>query len=132
MNLQTCQLKIKSAPKIRFQISSSVAETIFNSMIQPLVFYCYPVYSCMNNTWIQKFESLYNRAKSIVKKRKAWPTFKNCLKRKIVIDVFKAAQDGDSNYSFKTDGPNTRNKFMMHVPKIKSEAGRKTTYYQGT
>ena len=117
--------------KIRFQISPTVAETIFNSMIQPLIFYCYPVYSRMSNTWVGKFESLYNRARTVVNSRQKWPSFQTRLKRKIVIDVFKAVHNGNENYSFIEHGLETRNKSMMRLPRIKSEAGRKTTYYQG-
>ena len=117
--------------KIRYQLSSTVAETIFNAMIQPLTFYCYPVYSRMSNTWMGKFESFFNRAKSVVNSRKKWPLFETRLKRKIAVDVFKSIQGADKNYVFIEHGPKTRNKCMLRLPRIKLEAGRKTTFYQG-
>jgi len=135
-HLQTMYKRISSRlnmlRKIRHQISPTVAETIFNSMIQPLIFYCYPVFSCMSNTWIDKFESFYTRAKFIVNNRKGWPTFRTRLQRNIALDVFKEINSGNDKYSFiSNDGIKTRNKRMLRLPRIKLEAGRKTTYYQG-
>ena len=117
--------------KIRHQISPSVAETIFNSMIQPLIFYCYPVFSHMSNTWLEKFESLYSRSKLVINSRKIWPSFQTRLRRKIALDVFKAINAGNEKYSFIKHGTKTRNKKLLRLPRIKLEAGRKTTYYQG-
>lgn len=47
--------RIKLLYKIRYKISPNVAETIFNSMIHPLFFYCYDIFGGMNKTWIGKF-----------------------------------------------------------------------------
>ena len=118
--------------KIRHQISPSVAEVIFNAMIQPLVFYCYPVFSCMSNTWSDKFESLFYRAKMVVNSRKKWPTFQTRLRRKIVLDVFKSISAGNSCYEFIKHKKETRNRnCLLRLPQIKSEAGRKMSYYKG-
>ena len=67
--------RIKLLNKMRLKISPLVAETIFNSMIHPLFFYCYEIFGGMNNTWLGKFESLLTRAKYIIKSRKKWSTF---------------------------------------------------------
>ena len=122
--------RIKLLKRVRHQISTMVAETIFNSMILPLLFYCYPIFGGMNNTWLRTFESLMQKAKSIIKMRKKWPTFNTQLRRKIAIDVFKslnAAAIGKYdmiNHSINTRGNNCKRK-------IRSEAGRKLSYYQG-
>ena len=50
--------RIKLLKKVRHQISPMVAETIFKSMILPLIFYCYPIFAGISNTWLRKFESL--------------------------------------------------------------------------
>ena len=78
-----------------------------------------------------EFESFFNRAKSVVNSRKKWPLFETRLKRKIAVDVFKSIQGADENYVFIEHGPKTRNKCMLRLPRIKLEAGRKTTFYQG-
>ena len=134
-HLQTMYKRISSRlnmlRKIRPQISPTVADTIFNSMIQPLIFYCYPVLSNMSNTWVGKFEFFYNRAKMIVNNRKKWPSFRTRLWRKIALDVFKEIKSGNEKYCFIEHGTTTRNKSMLRLPRIKLEAGRKTTYYQG-
>ena len=81
---------------------------------------------------MDKFESFYNRAKLIVNNRKRWPTFRTRLQRNIALDVFKEINAGNDKFSFiKRDTMESRNKRMLHLPRIKLEAGRKTTYYQG-
>ena len=43
-------LRIKMLKKIRHKISPFVAKTIFNSMIHPLFFYCYPIFGDLSYT----------------------------------------------------------------------------------
>lgn len=125
--------RLKMLKKVRHNISPIVAEKIFTSMIQPLIFYCYPVYGGMSDTWRLKFESLFLKAKFIVKNRKKWPTFTIRLKRKIAIDVFKSLHfETDGKYVMINHSINTRGKnCSLRLPSIKSEAGRKLSYYQG-
>ena len=78
--------RIKLLKEVRHQISPMVAETIFKSMILPLLFYCYPIFGGISNAWLRKFD-----AKSKVHPKSVqWPTFNTQLRRKIAIDVFKS------------------------------------------
>lgn len=129
--------RINLLRKIRFKISPSVADTIFTAMVHPLFFYCYPLYCGMNKTWLQKFESLLARAKVVVNSPKSlsWATIENQRKRKMAIDVFKAVNgmtDNHEGYELLDHSIRTRscgNK--LRLPKIRTEAGRKVSHYQG-
>ena len=119
--------------KIRYKISPHVAETIFNSMIHPLFFYCYPILGGLSNTWNKKIESLLTRAKQVIGYKRVWPTWSTQMKLKIALDVFKALSDEKNtiyqvtNHSIGTRG----NKSKPIIPRIRNESGRKLSYYQG-
>ena len=88
-------------------------------MIQPLLFYCYPVFGEMNTNWCRKFESLVCRAKEIIKWHRNLPTFKTGLRRRIAVDVFKALNGISSNekYELIDHKYNTkRNKSSLRFP----------------
>ena len=124
--------RIKLLKKVRHQISPMVAETIFKSMILPLLFYCYPIFGGISNTWLRKFESLMQKAKFIIKMRKKWPTFNTQLRRKIAIGVFKSQNADTGKYDMINHTINTRgNNCKFRLPKIRSESGRKLSHYQG-
>ena len=128
--------RINLLRKIRHKISPGIAETIFKSMIHPLFFYCYPVYSGMSYTWLQKFESLQNRAEMIINNSncKKWATIDIQRTRKIAVDVFKAINGitEHNRYELVSHSINTRsNNSKLKIPKIRTEAGRKSSYYQG-
>jgi hypothetical protein len=126
--------RIKLLKKIRHKISPCVAETIFNSMIHPLFFYCDQILGGLSYTWIEKFESLLTRAKKVIKSRKKWSTWSTQRKRKVTVDVFKAVNNitVNDNYKKVNHSINTRgNRSKLILPIIKTEAGRKLSYYQG-
>ena len=126
--------RIKLLRKVRHKISPTAAEIIFNSMIQPLLFYCYPVFGQMSATWLGKFENLVGRAKAIVNGRKNWPTFETRLKRKIAVDAFKAFNvNANEKYVMISHSINTRgNHCKARLPRVRSAAaGQKLSYYQG-
>ena len=83
----------------------------------------------MSNTWMDKFESFYNRAKLIFNSRKRWPKIRTRLQRNIALDVFKEINAGNDKYSFIAHDTKTRNKRMLRLPGIKLEASRKTIYF---
>ena len=129
--------RIKLLGKIRYELSPPVAEKIYNTNIKPIFLYCTTIHCGQSNTWIGRFESLQNRAKSIVGRNASnWPFIQSERKRKISLDVFKIVHEIDqistvnyeiTNYGLSTTG----NKSTIKLPKITTEAGRKTTYYQG-
>ena len=129
--------RIKLLAKIRHSITPLVAESIFTAMINPLFFYCYPIYSGISMTWKIKFQSLQNRAKSIINISNSltWPTIESQRNNKILLDVFKSLHGLSAsekpthelvNHRISTRG----NQSLIRLPKIRTEADRKTTYYQ--
>lgn len=116
-----------------------MAETIYKSMINPLFHYCYPLFSGLNLTWKIKFQAQQNRAKRIIGTDSAmsWPEIDVQRNRKMVTDVFKSIHNLEPiqnvQYEFIEHRINTRgNKSLLRVPRVRTEAGRKTTGYQGT
>lgn len=130
--------RIKLLNKVRHQISPSVAETIYNVIIKPMFLYCSNIFLGQSTMWTNSFENLHSRAKRIIgESTKSWPSIAVQHKRKISVDVFKCIHGIDANtpfpkYEVISHSINTRgNKSMIRLPKIKSEAGRKSSYYQG-
>ncbi|XP_057294693.1 uncharacterized protein LOC130623235 [Hydractinia symbiolongicarpus] len=125
--------------RIRYTLPPTVAETIYKSMINPLIHYCYPLFSGLNLTWKIKFQAQQNRAKRIIGTDSAmsWPEIDLQRNRKMVTDVFKSIHSLEPiqnvQYEFIEHRINTRgNKSLLRVPRVRTEAGRKTTCYQGT
>ena len=125
--------RTKLLKRIRHKISPTVALTIFRAMIEPLFFYCYPVFGQMSNTWIDKFEYMKNRAKSIIKFHRNLPSFHTSLRRKIVVDAFKVLHNIQPNenlkvikHKYETNG--NKNKFQL--PRVHLKSGQKLSYYQ--
>lgn len=123
--------------KLRHQISPVVANSIYNALIKPIFHYCYPVYCNQSNSWKMKFEGLHNRANTIIHNTGEHSiSIENERKRKAVTDVFKILHkiDNVSNiqYELVNHNINTRgNKSQIRLPKVRTEAGRKTTSYYG-
>ena len=125
--------RTKLLNRIRHKISPIVAATIFRSMIQPLFFYCYPAFGQMSNTWINKFESVTNRARRIIRYHRSLPSFKLSLKRMMAVDAFKIMHGIKSNddasvikHKYKTKGNNN----TFRLPRVLLMVGRKLSYYQ--
>jgi len=118
--------RINLLRKIRHKISPSVAESIFTSMISPLFFYCNHAFLSMNKTWMNKFESLLNRAKLVINSTKSrnWPTVNTQRKRKLLLDVFNCLEFISHRYE-------TRNEYLLRIPKVNREAGRKLSHFFG-
>ena len=106
-------------------------------MIKPIFLYCSTIHLAQNDTWIQKFESLQNRAKQIIGRHASdFPSIQTERKRKISLHVFKILHGIDaistSELELVNHSHNTRaNKSTIKLPKIRTEAGRKTSSYQG-
>ena len=82
--------RIKLLKKIRHEISPSVAEQIYNSIIKPIFLYCSTVNLGQSQTWSNRFEKLQNRAKTVVGQNASnWPSIKVERMRRISLEVYK-------------------------------------------
>lgn len=112
-----------------------VAKTIFSSMIHPLFYYCYPIFGGQSCSWTEKLNSLIVRANQIIKCQHKWSSWSCQRKRRVAVDVFKAVNGitvNNGNYKLVDHKVVTRaNNAKLVPPAIKSEAGRKLSYYQG-
>ena len=90
-----------------------------------------------SKTWINHFENLQNRAKSIVgKTASAWPSILTERKRKVALSVFKSfngiGKINSINYDVISHSISTRgNKNLIRLPRVRTEAAKKSTQYQG-
>ena len=129
--------RIKLLKKIRHEISPSVAEQIYNSIIKPIFLYCSTVNLGQSQTWSNRFEKLQNRAKTVVGQNASnWPSIKVERMRRISLEVYKDIHGlntiNPTTYDIIDHSINTRgNNSSIRLPKIRTEAARKTVYYQG-
>jgi hypothetical protein len=124
--------------RIRSNINPYVAERIYRAMINPIMFYCYPVYLGLSNSANSKLQRLQDRAASIIgPKNCLQDNVVTCRNRRVVIDVFKSLHSlcpnfPHVNFDRFNHGINTRNNnSRLVIPKVKTEAGRKSFSVQG-
>ena len=83
--------RVKLLQKIRPNIAPLVAEKIYNVMIMPVPFYCYPVYLCIVENAKKKLESIQDRAHKIIAPTKTTlmkiDTLDQIRKKRVSIDV---------------------------------------------
>ena len=132
--------RLKLLYRIRPNITPTVAESIYASMIKPIIFYCYPVYCNLSRSANTKLQSIQDRACNIIKSKNRiviWPTVECIRKRRICTDVFKSihkiGHDMNlglfvrQNHSINTRGNNS----LLTLNKVRTEAGRSTFFFQG-
>ena len=61
-----CYTRVKLLSHVRQNMGPLVANTIYNTMIRPIAFYCYPVLMGISNTLNDKIESIQVRAFKII------------------------------------------------------------------
>ena len=131
--------RLRLLHRIRSNVSPAVAESIYFSMILPILLYCYPMYCNISTTSNAKLQSLHNSAEKIVNssnglKRESLVTVG---KRRVFVDVFKSLNnigpEIQLNKFEKFDhGKNTRgNNSLLKLPKVKTESGRSMFSFQG-
>ena len=132
---------VKLLQRICPNISPLVAEKIYSVMIRPVLFYCYPVYLCVGESARKKLQSIQDRAHKIIAPTKItllmMDTLDQIRKKRVSIDVFKSLNDScppplRKMFERFDHGKDTRgNGSRLVLPKVKTEAGRKTFAFQG-
>ena len=110
-------------------------------MIRPVLLYCYPVYLCVGESAKKKLQSIQDRAHKIIAPTKTtllkMDTLDQIRKKRVSIDVFKSLNDCcppllRNMFERFDHGKETRgNGSRLVLPKVKTEAGRKTFTFQG-
>ena len=127
--------------RIRPNISQYVAGSIYNTMINPILFYCYPALIALSDTNCNKLQKLKDRATKVITTELIElniPSLKTLREQRVAIDVFKSLNNIGpqlENLTFQriAHGKNTRgNGSQLLLPKVKTKAGRKTSLFNGT
>lgn len=138
--LKKASARVKLLSRIRQNINPSTAETIYKMMILPVMLYCNNVYLNLSITTQQKFERIQNRALRIINGQQSsvkLPSVNEIRKRNCAREVFKClngiAPMAFQNYFTRVSHSKcTRgNNKNIAIPKIRTEAGKKTFAYQG-
>ena len=123
--------------RIRPNLTSKAAHTIYQSMIVPLFTYCSIVTMIMSKTAKEKIKRLEMRASEVISGKRELKT--NCIasigKRRICLQVFDCifgnVCKNFENY-FERMQNNTRNKNkLLRLPAIKLECSRNSFYFNG-
>ena len=120
-------MRLGQLSHLRLNVSLYVAVKIYQTMISPIMFYCYPVYLCLSISANSKLQTLQDKVVNIT-----GPT--NCLKdsgnvitcrnRRIAIDVFEKLHSLGPNFPHVTfehfnHGISTRsNNSRLVIPKV--------------
>ena len=130
--------RINLLSRIRHAISPTAAESIYSTMINPLLLYCYPIYAGLSCSNKSRLQSLQDRAKVIVstERSKIWLPVETQRKQRMAIDVFKSVhkiglEENHELFNLVCHQKNTRsNGSLIRLPTVKTEAGRKSCNYQ--
>ena len=138
--LKKASARVKLLSRIRQNINPSTAETIYKMMILPVMLYCNNVYLNLSITNQQKFERIQNLALRIINGQQRsvkLPNVNEIRKINCAREVFKCLNDiapmAFHNYFTRVSHSKcTRgNNKNIAIPKIRTEAGKKTFAYQG-
>ena len=131
--------RIRLLKRIRHNISPSTAASIYQMMIQPIIFYCNNILVNIPDSHAKKFQYIQDRAKLIINNNEITSKWKNIQHRRkqlCVIEVFKTLNGltpsqlnkfETFSHEYKTRG----NKTKLKLPKVKSENGRKMFNFIG-
>ena len=137
---QRASNRLKLFKRVRHNLTTYAAERVYLNMIQPIITYCPSVYLGLPTYLKEKLQSIQDQGKKIVLSKRTvvkWKSISEIISQKIVWDVHKAIQRVSPpvfhNYFQVLDhGKNTRGDGnSLIVPRIKTEAGRKTFKFQG-
>ena len=126
--------RINMLKKFRLNITSATANLIYNSMIAPMMLYCFPVYLGSPSVH-QNFTKLETTAYKTIKTQ-LQNTITNNIKQRSAVEVFKHIHQLKKNdlikfdlfqHNISTCGNGNR----LVVPKSKNEAGRRPFNTQG-
>ena len=88
--------RVKLLSRIRDKVSPCVAESIYKSMIRPLLLYCYPLQLSLPQGTVNKLLYIQNRAARIVNPRAkitSWDRIEKTRNTRVAIDGFKSLPD---------------------------------------
>ena len=132
--------RVKLLSRIRPNLTPHAAETIYRVMILPLLIYCNNIFVEMSPSKKQRFESIPIRSLKIINGRRnsvKLPSINHIRNRMCAVEVFKclnglAPPDFIEYFQRLQHGKATRgNEHSLLLPRVKSEAGRKTFAFQG-
>ena len=84
--------RVKLLSRVRRDVSPLVAQSIYKTMIEPILLYCNNVFLGDSISSIEKFQEVQDRAFKIAygnKIQNTWTRLKNMRNRLCVIDFFK-------------------------------------------
>ena len=85
--------RVKLLSRIHEKVTPYVAESIYKSMIRPLLLYCYPLQLSLPQGTVKKLQYIQNRAAKIVNpkaKITPWDSIEKIRNTRVAIDVFKS------------------------------------------
>ena len=123
--------RVKLLYGIPEKVSPYVAESIYKSMIRPLLFYCYQLQLSLPQGTVNKLQYIQNRAA-----KTSWDRIEKIRNMRVAIDVFKSLHNllpENLNGYFKRCEHEiyTRGNGSYVVPKMLTETGQKSFAYQG-
>ena len=132
--------RIKLLSRIREKVSPHVAESIYKTMIRPILLYCYSLQLSLPQGAITKLQRIQDRAARIVNPRTMtmpWDSIEKIRNTRVASDVFKSLHNLlpkglNSYFKIHHHKINTRgNGSYIFLPKMRTETGKKSFAYQG-
>ena len=131
--------KVKLLSTIRSNISPYVAETIYKTMVEPVIMYCSTVLLGEQRQCCKKLQSIQDRAHRIVfgnKIKNSWIPIQNQRELNGAIDVFKSIhglcpEAFENTFTRINYQKTTRGIVLNLIPRSKTETGRKTFANEG-
>ena len=133
--------------RIRYSSSYSKANTIYTSLIRPIIEYCDSVWRCCGQVNSRAMEALQRRAARIVMRATdsdsamdnlKWPTLEQ-RRRKHILNLVEKCIKGHcpqyfNNYFIfnkEIHSRTTRQKNLLHLPRVRLEVAKKAFYFHG-
>ena len=127
--------RLKLLNRVRENLSQAAASAIYNSMIEPIAFYCAPIYLGID-PYLDKLTRLQNKARRVINCANQQSIVEK-IKRQSVTEVFKylhglKKNQSTINFKFFDHSIHTRgNGDRLVIPKLNNEAGRRSFVVQG-
>ena len=132
--------RVRLLQKIRSSLNVHSAESIYRSMITPIVLYCNSVLLSYCSTKMQKIQRLESRCKNIISSSKNVcinvQSIDKMISKRTCIMVYDCLKghgcDLFENYFDVLNNRNTRNRnCLIKLPKVKTEMGKRGFYFKG-
>ena len=130
--------RINLLGKIRNLVTADISMKIYRTMILPIMLYCSITRMNMTKTQLNRLCALERRVSRIIGEDKKVPCTANLMKKsacKLVRDIIDEKIENKIFYNYfelsKHSHDTRNNSFMIRLPKIRSEFGKKGFYFQG-